>query len=151
MEGECDGYSATVTHSASFLAAGCKSNLLERAHSREKPETMSAALLMPRVWRQSRQTAPRALLLQRRALASAPAKTTTKVSYLIIDGYIQTGREGLVAGGATTAGELYAQMFAKCTPAHLEVEYDLVFPSDPGFQPPDLSKVRAVPVVTSTG
>lgn len=106
---------------------------------------MSAALLMPRVWRQSRQAASRALLLQRRALASAPAKTT-KVSYLIIDGYIQSGREGLVAGGATTAGELYAQMFAKCTPAHLDVEYDLVFPSDPGFQPPDLSKVRAIPV-----
>jgi len=35
---------------------------------------------------------------------------------LVVDGYAEEGRAGLREGGATTAGELYANMLAKCCP-----------------------------------
>ena len=37
--------------------------------------------------------------------------------FLIVDGYMEAAREELVAGGATTAGELYAKMLKKISPS----------------------------------
>ncbi len=48
---------------------------------------------------------------------------------LVVDGYSREGREDLRAGGATTAGELYAQMLKKS--ARNGVEVDIVCPADP--------------------
>jgi GMP synthase (glutamine-hydrolysing) len=48
---------------------------------------------------------------------------------LVVDGYAEEGRAGLRDGGATTAGELYAKMLAKCCPG---LETDIVYPADPG-------------------
>ena len=49
--------------------------------------------------------------------------------FLVVDGYAREGREDLRAGGATTAGELYAQMLKDCAPNRAEV--DIVCPADP--------------------
>jgi len=48
---------------------------------------------------------------------------------LVVDGYAEEGRAGLREGGATTAGELYTKMLAKCCPS---LETDIVYPADPG-------------------
>ncbi len=50
--------------------------------------------------------------------------------FLVVDGYSRQGREDLRAGGATTAGELYARMLGSCAPGAAEV--DVVCPADPG-------------------
>ncbi|MCH6587147.1 MAG: type 1 glutamine amidotransferase [Proteobacteria bacterium] len=49
--------------------------------------------------------------------------------FLVVDGYSREGREDLRAGGATTAGELYARMLKDCAPNGAEV--DIVCPADP--------------------
>lgn len=64
------------------------------------------------------------------------------VKFLVIDGYIQWGREDLESGGAVTAGQLYADMLVRATPSPYTASYDLIFPADPGFELPDLSQVR---------
>jgi GMP synthase (glutamine-hydrolysing) len=48
---------------------------------------------------------------------------------LVVDGYSREGREDLRAGGATTAGELYARMLKESAPNGTEVE--IVCPADP--------------------
>ena len=49
--------------------------------------------------------------------------------FLVLDGYSRDGRADLEAGGATTAGELYAQLLKACAPGHAEV--DIICPADP--------------------
>jgi GMP synthase (glutamine-hydrolysing) len=49
--------------------------------------------------------------------------------FLVLDGYSRDGRADLEAGGATTAGTLYAQMLKACAPGPAEV--DIVYPGDP--------------------
>jgi GMP synthase (glutamine-hydrolysing) len=49
--------------------------------------------------------------------------------FLVLDGYSKDGRADLEAGGATTAGKLYAQMLKACAPGHAKV--DIVYPADP--------------------
>lgn len=53
--------------------------------------------------------------------------------FLVIDGYHREGREELRAGGATPAGELYAQMLKKILP---ECKVDILYPADPGVTLP---------------
>ncbi len=48
--------------------------------------------------------------------------------FIVVDGYSREGREDLRAGGATPAGELYAQMLKKCAPG---ATVDIVCPADP--------------------
>ncbi|TMW55118.1 hypothetical protein Poli38472_013880 [Pythium oligandrum] len=74
----------------------------------------------------------------------ATATPKDPVRYLVIDGYIKWGRDDLESGGATTAGQLYADMMIKCTPKDVPAVYDLIYTSDPGFEPPDLSKYHAL-------
>ncbi|KAH7479201.1 hypothetical protein KRP22_010751 [Phytophthora ramorum] len=68
------------------------------------------------------------------------------IRYLVIDGYVKTGRDVLEAGGATTAGQLYANMLVKATERSVSrsAEYDIIYPADPGFVAPDLSKYHGV-------
>ena len=54
----------------------------------------------------------------------------TKPRFLVVDGYSRAGREDLKAGGASTAGDLYARMLDACTPGGADV--DIVTPADPG-------------------
>jgi hypothetical protein len=88
-------------------------------------------------------------IVRARCLATVAAKTTATESlpplrFLIIDGYIRHGREVLEAGGATTAGQLYADMLVRAAARVTDVPavYDLVYPADPGFEAPDLTQVR---------
>ena len=48
--------------------------------------------------------------------------------FLVVDGYSREGREDLRAGGATTAGELYARMLKSCAPGGARI--DIVCPAD---------------------
>ncbi|CAI5724022.1 unnamed protein product [Peronospora destructor] len=92
------------------------------------------------------------LLLSRRlqahkVLHMATAATEEEVvRYLVVDGYVRTGRDVLVAGGATTAGQLYANMLVTATERSVgrSAEYDLIYPADPGFVTPDLTKYHGV-------
>jgi len=54
-------------------------------------------------------------------------------TFLVIDGYSREGREGLEAGGATTAGQLYRKMLQHCSPG---CHVDIVYPADPGVSLP---------------
>ncbi len=47
--------------------------------------------------------------------------------FLVVDGYSRAGRAELTAGGATTAGELYARMLKESLP---KSEVDIVTPAD---------------------
>ena len=58
---------------------------------------------------------------------------TAQPHFLVIDGYHRDGREELCAGGATPAGELYAQMLKKILPT---CKVDIVYPADPGVSLP---------------
>jgi GMP synthase (glutamine-hydrolysing) len=69
--------------------------------------------------------------------------------YLVVDGYAREGREDLRAGGATTAGELYAQMLVKCTPGGAEV--DIVCPADPGAALPQGAAIADYDGIAWTG
>jgi len=52
----------------------------------------------------------------------------TQPRFLVVDGYTREGREGLKAGGATPAGELYGKMLEKCLPG---AAVEVVHPADP--------------------
>jgi hypothetical protein len=87
-----------------------------------------------------------AWLLRRQRLHTPAAQDDgQEIRYLVVDGYVKTGRDVLMAGGATTAGQLYANMLVKATQRCVghSATYDLVYPADPDFVAPDLSKVRA--------
>ncbi len=60
----------------------------------------------------------------------------TGPKFLVLDGYSKDGREDLRIGGASTAGELYAQMLKNCTPGG-EAEVDILFPADLGVALPN--------------
>jgi GMP synthase (glutamine-hydrolysing) len=49
--------------------------------------------------------------------------------FLVVDGYTKEGRDGLAAGGASPAGELYSRMLQDCAPGCV---VDIVYPADPG-------------------
>lgn len=76
---------------------------------------------------------------------AAAATTSPPLRFLVIDGYIKQGREILEAGGATTAGQLYADMLVRAAARVSDVPatYDLVYPADPSFEAPDLSQASA--------
>ncbi|KAI9906540.1 hypothetical protein PsorP6_004244 [Peronosclerospora sorghi] len=69
-----------------------------------------------------------------------------KIRYLVIDGYVKSGRDVLETGGATTAGLLYANMLLKATQCAVgrSAEYDIIYPADPGFIYPELSNYHGV-------
>ncbi|KAJ8578408.1 hypothetical protein ON010_g800 [Phytophthora cinnamomi] len=48
-------------------------------------------------------------------MASGAASGNEEIRYLVVDGYVKSGRDVLEAGGATTAGQLYANMLVKAT------------------------------------
>lgn len=79
-----------------------------------------------------------------RSACNGTRRSIQTLRYLIIDGYSKEGREDLQAGGATTAGLLYAKMFKKCTPSTMQVQCDIIYPADPHFQTPDLSNYHAI-------
>lgn len=69
------------------------------------------------------------------------AFSTRSLKYLIIDGYDRTGRQDLVAGGATEAGHLFASMAETCTRKagfKGSIDSQIVYPADPDF---DIEKV----------
>lgn len=69
-------------------------------------------------------------------------------SFLVIDGYRREGREELAAGGATTAGELYARMLKNCCP---RAAVDIVYPADPGASLPRGAALEAYDGLAWTG
>ena len=68
--------------------------------------------------------------------------------FLVIDGYRRDGREELAAGGATPAGELYAQMLKKCHPG---CDVDIAYPADPGDSLPRGAALEAYDGLAWTG
>ncbi len=52
---------------------------------------------------------------------------STALRFLVVDGYAKSGREELQAGGASTAGDLYARMLGEYAPG---CEVDIVYPAD---------------------
>ena len=68
--------------------------------------------------------------------------------FLVVDGYAREGREDLAAGGATTAGELYAHMLKKCAPG---AEVDIVCPADPDAALPKGAAVGQYDGIAWTG
>lgn len=93
--------------------------------------------------RQARQTLS-AVTRGRRLLHSST--THAPLRFLVVEGYTAEGRAILEAGGATTAGQLYADMLVRAAAKVTDVpaEYDLVLAADEGFEPPDLAKYHAV-------
>ena len=69
--------------------------------------------------------------------------------FLVVDGYAKAGRDDLAAGGATTAGELYARMLKHCGPKGTEV--DIVCPADPGAALPMGAAIEQYDGVAWTG
>lgn len=87
--------------------------------------------------------------LLRRGLATAAAQAPAPqpaLRFLVIDGYVKQGREVLEAGGATTAGQLYADMLVRAAARVTDVPatYDLAFSADPEFELPDLAGYHAI-------
>jgi GMP synthase (glutamine-hydrolysing) len=68
--------------------------------------------------------------------------------FLVIDGYHRSGREELAAGGATTAGELYAKMLQRIVP---ESSVDIIYPADPGVSLPQGAALRSYDGIAWTG
>ncbi len=68
--------------------------------------------------------------------------------FLVVDGYAKAGREDLEAGGATTAGELYAQMLKKCAPG---ATVDILYPADPGASLPKGAAISQYDGIAWTG
>ncbi len=73
----------------------------------------------------------------------------TKPRFLVVDGYSRAGREDLKAGGASTAGDLYARMLDACTPGGAAV--DIVTPADPGSALPKGAAIGQYAGVAWTG
>ena len=67
---------------------------------------------------------------------------------LVLDGYSKEGREGLAAGGATTAGELYRQMLRHWCPS---AEVDVLCPADPNASLPAGTALEQYDGVAWTG
>lgn len=70
--------------------------------------------------------------------------------FLVLDGYSKAGREDLRAGGAMTAGELYAGMLRKCTPGG-EADVDIVYPADPAASLPKGAAIAQYDGIAWTG
>ena len=68
--------------------------------------------------------------------------------FLVIDGYHQSGREELLAGAASTAGDLYTRMLEKCRPG---CQIDVIFPADPDVTLPGDSELRDYDGIAWTG
>ena len=68
--------------------------------------------------------------------------------FLVIDGYRKVGREELAAGGCTPAGELYAQILAKC---HAGSIVDIIYPADPGVTLPSGAQLPSYDAIAWTG
>ena len=68
--------------------------------------------------------------------------------FLVIDGYTKKSRDELVAGGASTAADLYAAMLRSFVP---NADCDLLFPSDPGAGLPKGAALNAYDGVAWTG
>ncbi len=69
-------------------------------------------------------------------------------TFLVIDGYSREGREGLQAGGATTAGQLYSKMLQDCSPG---CDVDIVYPADPGVSLPQGAALASYDGLAWTG
>ena len=69
--------------------------------------------------------------------------------FLVVDGYAKEGREDLKAGGASTAGELYARMLTACAPPGATV--DLIHPADPGAALPRGAELAQYDGIAWTG
>ncbi len=67
---------------------------------------------------------------------------------LVVDGYSKEGRDGLAAGGASPAGDLYARMLKACAP---DCETDIVYPADPGASLPSGAAIGQYDGVAWTG
>jgi GMP synthase (glutamine-hydrolysing) len=76
------------------------------------------------------------------AKSAGSSRRPRPLNLLVIDGYAREGRAELEAGGASTAGELYRKMFAKCSP--VGAHSDIVYPCDSTFTMPDLKKYDGV-------
>lgn len=70
--------------------------------------------------------------------------------FLVLDGYAKEGREDLKAGGASTAGDLYARMLTKCTPGG-EADVDIVYPADADAALPKGAEVSQYDGIAWTG
>jgi len=54
---------------------------------------------------------------------------TANLRFMVVDGYAKAGREDLIAGGASTAGQLYERMLREHAPG---CDVDIIYPADPG-------------------
>ncbi len=70
------------------------------------------------------------------------------VRFLVVDGYRKSGRQVLVAGGASMAGDLYARMLTECLPG---AEVDIVFPADPDSALPQGAALKQYDGIAWTG
>ena len=70
------------------------------------------------------------------------------IRFLVIDGYRRTGRKGLAAVGATTAGKLYERMLIGC---HADATVDILYPADPGGRLPEGASLAAYDGIAWTG
>jgi len=68
---------------------------------------------------------------------------------LVVDGYSREGREDLRAGGASTAGELYAAMLTRCGPKGTAV--DILCPADPDAALPQGAAIAQYDGIAWTG
>ncbi len=68
--------------------------------------------------------------------------------FLVVDGYTKQGRDGLAAGGASPAGELYARMLKACAP---NCEAEIVYPADPGAGLPKGAAIAQYDGIAWTG
>jgi GMP synthase (glutamine-hydrolysing) len=68
---------------------------------------------------------------------------------LVIDGYTLEARDHLVAGGASTAADLYVQMLIHCGPE--DTRCDILFPSDAGVALPGPRQLMQYDGVAWTG
>lgn len=71
-----------------------------------------------------------------------------EVRFLVVDGYSRAARDELVAGGASLAADLYADMLRAHCPGAV---CDVLFPSDPGATLPDGAALEQYDGVAWTG
>lgn len=76
------------------------------------------------------------------SFAEASKRKNVPLKMLVIDGYAKEGREDLVKGGASTAGDLYRKMFDFASP--VGAVSDIVYPADTDFALPDLTKYDGI-------
>ena len=68
--------------------------------------------------------------------------------FLVVDGYSKAGRDELVAGGASMAGELYVAMLRRFAP---DAAVDIVFPADGDSSLPKGAGIAAYDGIAWTG